>query len=915
MKVQQKFWFRDKFRPVLVLLIIAILAYWQMVWLQYSLKWDAIDVVLPFRYFAAECYGHGIFPLWNPYQFTGFPVHADLQSPTWYPEVILTGLFFPYTNYTLHFWLTLHIFLAGYGMFRLLRHFEIRSQTAVFTGIAYMLSGFIAGHGQAIFAIIAAAWLPFMLLFYLQTAKQLQWKPAIWFCIIAFLIITGGYQAITIILLYLLIAVFIFYSAKYIKNKQRKQLKKWLLLNGFMLATILIMSSIIWVPVLQAMPHTARFGGVSLRGALSHPFSPSSFLSLLFPFATVKEPVKGFFNNDISMRNAFFGSIMLIFFIASFFRKKSKFEWLLIAFSVFALLASLGSFLPVREWIYTYFPLMNMFRFSAYFSLFFVFPFLLLAGVSLNRFIDNPQSSRKTIVVIGSVFLLVYIVAIVIALRNSSLQEIRLNSKFWQEQSNVFQHLLLNSIIQFIIIASFLVVVVLRRRKGHLYTAIGFFIAIEMVISVQLIMPFTVVSEHNPAEIRTTLKELPRGFPIPLAHDTIAENTDVSFARTPLWRNTNIYKKTIGIEGFSSFKLKNYELLFDSLPALKQATLQHQLLYFAEKIQPNSALTSSEVIAKNTVFSDVLTEQITVSGNNETSIEFTDFSPNRIEALVSTQKKAPLVLLQSWYPGWEVAIDDEEANLWRANINYMGTIIPPGKHTVVFRYSNPLMYVAFAVSYAVLLSLLVWLFFRTFLPEQKNKKHWLIAVLSLLAVLTLIAVLSIFFNRQQHNGKDYAAVSSLSEKRSWETHVKSCNTFEEVEQKYWSSAQCDSSKAKSGQWAQQLTENKEFSSTFEYNLPIASTALRIVSHCDIWSSDSLQAQMVCEINRQGESQFWAGKNWQTTVVNEWQHTENQFEIEQRLQAGDKIKVYIWNEKNEQFFCDNFCVEIYQLSEK
>ncbi|MBN2481956.1 MAG: hypothetical protein JXB19_09470 [Bacteroidales bacterium] len=148
--------------PFTVILITAILAYWPVAFFVYTFKWDMLDVVFPFRYFAGECLPNGILPLWNPYQLTGSPVYADLQYPLWSPEVWFVGLTTGYNIYILHILFIFYIFLAGYGMYRLVHHFTGHRLSAVVTGISYMLSGFFVGHGQALFAIIGASFLPWI---------------------------------------------------------------------------------------------------------------------------------------------------------------------------------------------------------------------------------------------------------------------------------------------------------------------------------------------------------------------------------------------------------------------------------------------------------------------------------------------------------------------------------------------------------------------------------------------------------------------------------------------------------------------------------------------------------------------------------------------------------------------------------
>ncbi len=46
-----------------------------------------------------------------------------------------------------------------------------------------------------------------------------------------------------------------------------------------------------------------------------------------------------------------------------------------------------------------------------------------------------------------------------------------------------------------------------------------------------------------------------------------------------------------------------------------------------------------------------------------------------------------LVLLDSYYPGWHAAVDDQPAPIYRADVLFRAVRLPPGEHTVTFAYS------------------------------------------------------------------------------------------------------------------------------------------------------------------------------------------------------------------------------------
>ena len=204
--------------PALLLLLFAGIAFWQIAFLQNSLQWDMLDCYLPWRYFVSDSINHHIFPQWNPYQNLGYPIHADLRS-VWAPEVWLVSILGGYTNYTIHYIFMFYIFLAGYGMYRLLLNFKIKVVVALAGGITYMLSGYFVGHAQEMFSIAGGALLPFIILHYLKLLENKKIDDVMATALLLFLMITSGYQALTIILFYLLLSFFVFYLVKSLKEK------------------------------------------------------------------------------------------------------------------------------------------------------------------------------------------------------------------------------------------------------------------------------------------------------------------------------------------------------------------------------------------------------------------------------------------------------------------------------------------------------------------------------------------------------------------------------------------------------------------------------------------------------------------------------------------------------------------------
>ena len=192
--------FFKTYRPYLIIIAVGLVGYWQVAFMQNILKWDMVDQYFPWRYFVSESLRNGIFPQWNPYQHSGYPIHADPQSGVWYPIVWIISFVYGYDIYANQFDFVLHIILGGIGMFLLTRYFINNTEIAVLTGCCYMLSGFFVGNAQHLTYIVSGAWVPFILFYYLRMIQQNEWKDIVRVSLCFFMLLTGGYPAFTIIL-------------------------------------------------------------------------------------------------------------------------------------------------------------------------------------------------------------------------------------------------------------------------------------------------------------------------------------------------------------------------------------------------------------------------------------------------------------------------------------------------------------------------------------------------------------------------------------------------------------------------------------------------------------------------------------------------------------------------------------------
>lgn len=719
------------FKYVALLLLIAILGFWQISFLKYSVTHDMINCWIPWRYYISQCFQNHIFPFWNPYQQLGYPIHADLQGPTWYLESILLSITTGQTNYTIHFLFVFYVFIAGIGMYFLSLCFHTKKNIAFLTAVCYMLGGFFAAHVQHFYAIIGAAWLPFILLNYYKMYTEKSYLRALYASVFMFFNLTGGNHTFSIILVYLFVLIFGYFVFTALKEKNKKDILHYLKINFLFVAATLLLASVVLVAYYQTAPYVSRLGGMIYKDAAVCPLSPQSLLSIILPFSTVNSV--DFFNTDPSMCNIYTGVIMFVFVVIAFVSKKNSFEKLLFAFAIICLLASFGSYTPVHKLLFSYVPFMNLFRFPSYFSLFSIMIFLLLGGKQLAAFVEAPEINRKKVMIVtGIIFLLILSVVILAFIKNHN-QHFFFFEKYdtvfeFLKASSLKQNIVLQGFIQLLFLGIFIFALIGPLKKYGLRIT-GILIILDLFVALQLNLAYVGFSPASPKELHEYILSLPQNFPIP-SDNSIIENTEELGQKHGLYRNTSVFHKRISADVFNSYAFKNYAMLRDSMPQLYAAFLKNKLIYFSDHIYPASEinkidsvlLTNKTIVLSNDDYKRIAGQINT--NNNDTLIEsiaITSYDPNNISIKAEASKPQLLTLLQSYYDGWEVLIDNNPVSIVVSNYLTMSVLFPKGKHEVTFQYKNPMIIKAGILSYT---SFLIILSILSFVWIKKQKNYW-----------------------------------------------------------------------------------------------------------------------------------------------------------------------------------------------
>lgn len=692
---------RELFGAWLVMLCCTLLGYAGIVLFQDSLKWDMLDCYLPWRSFVADSVGHRIFPLWDPYQHGGYPIHGDMRS-SFAPEAWIIGLFGGYKVSTLHVLFTLYISLGGTGVALLAGHFTPVHRARLMAGMAYVLCGFFVGHGQEMFGIVAAAWIPWILHYFMRLQRTASWGDVWKVALFLVLCLLGGYQALSIILAYLLATLFIVELVADLRARDMAMVRRKVLQHAVLVLVVAAAMAVLVVTYVQVGPLIARFGGMTLEQASTNPLPPKALVSLVLPFTVVAEPA--YFATDLSMSNVHVGLLTLLCAALALRRRWSASERVFIVFGACCLLVSFGKHAPFHGFVFHYVPLMDLFRMPSFFSYFTQLALLLVGAGTLGRVLQVGSPERRLLPLvagIAAVGVLVFAWWVVgadrIPLTGPFTAAFRMRGAEgfgWQD------HLGAQAALQALILVLFTAgLLLLRHSDRGLRWLLPGFLLVEMGAATWLNFPYTVGGPPEPSRVQRILDTTPRSFMIPDLRVPVGANADGPAWMSPLWRNTHNYTRTVSLEGFNSFQLDATARFTDNMPVVNAAVRDGPVLYFGNGCKPLSAFTPVDAVVVMVAVPDGAEARCPSGGPSPgDTIIVTRFDPGDVHARIRRAQEGLLVLVQTDHPGWEVLLDGRPVDHFTAMGAFIGCTVSAGTHEVRYVYRNP------AVVYAAIFS-------------------------------------------------------------------------------------------------------------------------------------------------------------------------------------------------------------------
>lgn len=644
---------------------------------------DAFDCWLPWRHFMTLALQNGELPLWNPLQQMGYPVHADLQGPMWYPEAIAIGGTIGHSVITLQVLYLFYVIIGGVGLMRLCNTVHGDARVGVIAGIAYALSGNMVAHQMHFYAIISAAWMPWFLAAQLRLLRAPAWRRSLEAALFLMLLLTGGNHTFTIMSAYLLLPLLLLHAMRAWHHGRARALRQLLGHQALFVGSTLVMACGTFHALIEVSPYLGRMHGLPYLLVSQEPFTVEALSSLLAPVViSGKNPDLG---TDPAMANGYMGVIILALALVSVLRHRSAEENVFAVFGLGCALLSMAADLPFHRWVWRWLPGLDVFRFPSYYLYFtLVATVLLAAGAVKPDARWRPGLQRPLVyalcgaLVLGTLIVLLwpdrFPEAAADAPRRSALEYVRAlghNQRLWHAWAVTAVVLLVG-----------LALGLRRRLTPGVVLAL---VVVEMGWNTHLAIWNSATTDLHPAALQARLDQLPQG---PVAPDLLPLLThrDSGERLHHLWRNTQTLIGRPTRDGFNSFWPAHTDSLINFHPALVRSMDRWPFIHLTDRLAPDKLL-GHEPADSTAVFVPRLVEGLQCSSNDR--VAFNSWDYNGFTLRCTTAAPTFMLVQQSWFPGWTIRIDGVPVEVVRANVAAFGCVLPGGDHVVEVCYEKP----------------------------------------------------------------------------------------------------------------------------------------------------------------------------------------------------------------------------------
>lgn len=361
-------------------------------------------------------------PMWDEYNFSGHPIMTTRGGGGMvYPLNIFYFIFPVHLGWTVMY--VIHTFLAGLGIYLLLKEYKVSYLASLIGAISFMFAGQLitTTEGGHLARMIAAVVLPFVFLF---LHRALRTKRVIDFVIfggIAGLFLLAGHVQISY---WVMIGVVLYFIYEVLRRKNELKMQGILKISLFFGVGIIILfliTSIKLLPPALSLGYGARGATRGYEYTTSWSLPTSELINLIAPhFSGILDKYWG--ENFFKLDSRYLGILPLILFGFAFFYRRDKHLIKYFAyFTGITLILALGKNTPLFKIYYYLIPMAKKFRGPSMFFFLCTFGISVLCGFGAQALINankekGSEIKKKMIVylliAVGLIFIFTLIVNI-----------------------------------------------------------------------------------------------------------------------------------------------------------------------------------------------------------------------------------------------------------------------------------------------------------------------------------------------------------------------------------------------------------------------------------------------------------------------------------------------------------------------
>jgi hypothetical protein len=701
--------------------------------------------------FQRECFWRGELPLWNPYSNCGQPFLAQWGTMTLYPFSLIY-LLLP-LPWSLSVFCFAHVWLGGFGMYLLVRHWTKVNFAAALAGTTYAFSGIMFATFVWSNYLVTLGWMPFVVLL-----AERAWRE-------------GGRWVIGAALVSAL---------QMLSGVPEVILFTWLIIGALWLCDM------VRAPV-SALPFLRRIIFVILltSGLVAVQLLPffellqQSHRDVAFGTSKWQLPLWGWANFFVPLFNAFetpqgqyyqyeqgflssvyLGNVALVFALVALVRWPDVRVWILFLFCIVCVFLAFGDQTPVFKVARKVLPFVGMGRYPVKFLIVLAFAIPLLAGCGLAAVMQGKRRGTVHAFAVVVFAAMIFIVWVAREHRfvdyNAWPDNFRQNVAFsWHKASPGKQlpDAISNTVWRaglFILAIATLSTAARRSKASPLFAIAGLaLIAADVRTHTPKqnpSLPSALFMEHYwPTELPKQLGQT-RAMITPQdeAFLTYLTSTNAArmweFQRRAEWSNLNLLDEVAKVNGSSTLQTREQRLVEQALysmtnrlpaalldflgvaytssnaqwlrreSALPLVTAGQQPLFVNDSLALATLTNNSFAPTQVVLLPETALVLVPTTNSVAATISSVRFTPSTVEADVNAPQPTIAVIAQSFYPAWKATVDGKDVPLLRANLAFQAVPVPAGQHHVRLVYSDAKFRMGLMISSACLLlcGLLWW---------------------------------------------------------------------------------------------------------------------------------------------------------------------------------------------------------------